>query len=795
MTTNTTPDTLPDDGELPNPAHIAVQPTEAHITPYDHQRRAWDDMDRFFLRDRKQAGFIVVPTGGGKTFIAAHWLLHNHLAKGGRVLWLTHRIELLRQARQTFAEHAGLLAGTRDRLSLALVGGQGIRWSSVSAHLDIVLAMFQSSCQPGAEEHLRLLLDQSPNGLMVVVDEAHHAVARTWLRLMRSLKERGLPIIGLTATPMRVNEDDAKRLHTIFDHQVITRVRKQELIERGILARPNPISVETKVSIEGEFTDGAVELINRFGDLSKDVLERLGRSSSRNRLIVQEYVAKHEMYGKTLVFAIDTLHARTLNDEFARAGISADFIDYTKPDRSVIDRYRTSDDPEVLINVDMLTEGFDAPCTRTVFITRPTASEILVQQMVGRALRGPAANGNPVAHLVTFADTWRIFSPIEPNILIHAESLTDEAPDVTSAQKSRITIEEELVLAAYQLLRDRFMGETMRRFSCVPAAWYSWTDDDAEQVEQRRVLVLDHQSAGFTTMAAAFAAGELQVPAIGEPISVMFAEGVLDRFFADSADPLPNPYDIRDLLDAWRRKVDVSSATFAEREAFNPRNLASAYIGEGINDKEQVERLSQLLEANPVCSAAYEGRIDLLLQEVNQAKEILLRPRSKPKVALAHDARKPLPAPWPAGAPGYDLQAIYNRVCASSRHFSKGAPPIAGIRFSRRPLVRLWGQMHYERNQIMLNSVLNSPQVPVVVIEFLVYHEALHADMPHAGHNRDFRAREARFTPSTEAVEEVAHHTDVFAVRSTASWASRCDQYLDTFHHIHADIEDHGNAY
>ena len=79
-----------------------------------------------------------------------------------------------------------------------------------------------------------------------------------------------------------------------------------------------------------------------------------------------------------------------------------------------------------------------------------------------------------------------------------------------------------------------------------------------------------------------------------------------------------------------------------------------------------------------------------------------------------------------------------------------------------------------------MNRVLNSPDVPLFVLEFLLYHEALHADMPNAGHNSDFRERERRFSPSTRAIENAK--TKGLAVSETSElWNALADQFLDTF--------------
>jgi len=131
------------------------------------------------------------------------------------------------------------------------------------------------------------------------------------------------------------------------------------------------------------------------GELGPAVLQRIAKHSGRNKLIVEHYIANRERYGKTIVFAPTTLHAQTLASEFfstssarrrkptsstTRAGLAGGHERVSR--RGDADRPRERRD---------LTEGFDAPKTRTVFIARPTRSEALLSQMIGRALRGPLA--------------------------------------------------------------------------------------------------------------------------------------------------------------------------------------------------------------------------------------------------------------------------------------------------------------------------------------------------------------------------------------------------------------------
>lgn len=134
---------------------------------------------------------------------------------------------------------------------------------------------------------------------------------------------------------------------------------------------------------------------------------------------MRQWVERHDTWGKTLVFACDTAHADSLGDAFRSHGVTVDVIhSAANTDRAtVLKQFRNATKPCVLVSVGMLLEGVDIPSARTAFLCRPTASHIVMRQMIGRVLRGVRAGGDPEAHVVDFFDQWSrpggLLSPID----------------------------------------------------------------------------------------------------------------------------------------------------------------------------------------------------------------------------------------------------------------------------------------------------------------------------------------------------------------------------------------------
>src|SRR5690606_5779319 len=146
-------------------------------------------------------------------------------------------------------------------------------------------------------------------------------------------------------------------------------------------------------------------------------------------------------------------------------GVQADYVASYRPDGSegdaeeIVQRFRDKK-LEVLVNVQMVTEGVDVPAIRTVFLARPTQSEILLRQMIGRALRGPAAGGTPEAFLVSFEDHWMQFrdwaSPLDLVRDVVAEAPPEDQPrdEPAVAQELVQHLPWDIIRAAAARLRD-----------------------------------------------------------------------------------------------------------------------------------------------------------------------------------------------------------------------------------------------------------------------------------------------------------------------------------------------------
>lgn len=415
-----------------------IEPGEGtHPHPlYPHQREAIQKLDAklAMLAERRFAGLLVIPTGGGKTRTAVHWALRNVINNEGKVLWIAHRHELLEQARDAFEEYAHQdLLDKRERFSCRLISGQHAQAVELTPDDDVVVASIHSlSSGSTGQKHLLDRWVKKQKELFVVIDEAHHAPARTYRNLVKALDSTGTPfsVLGLTATPFRTMESERGQLKEIFPDDIVYRIGLNELISRGILSEPIFRAPETQFKIQDEaqgLTESDMQVLRKrkfnLEALGESVLEKIAKNRDRNRAIVNHWLEERNKYGQTLVFALNVVNAVALNKLFREEGVKSEFVVGSvqdalrarnispKENREAIRRFRNGE-TEVLINVNILTEGTDIPGVQTVFLTRPTVSKVLMMQMIGRGLRGSNAKsgdgqgGTKETYIVTFIDNW-----------------------------------------------------------------------------------------------------------------------------------------------------------------------------------------------------------------------------------------------------------------------------------------------------------------------------------------------------------------------------------------------------
>ena len=402
-----------------NAATVTVAKGKNPRQLFKHQEAA---MFRLNDIDKKKdfSAIIVLPTGAGKTLTSVYWLLKNAINKRKKVLWIAHRHLLLDQAAEAFVNNGySDLLPNRTNYKYRIISGIHDKPIHIKGDEDVIIAGKDSIIK-----NLQAIGNwMSDEDIYLVIDEAHHAVARTYQKIIRYVREEAVKnsshvkMIGLTATPYRTNEAEKAALGALFTDDIIFSIDTDTLIKRGILSTPRFETIETHVLAGEKVNPGMIKKITFSDNLPEDIANDIAANKDRNRLIVNNYLDNKDKYQQTIVFALNINHAIQLNALFNKYGVKSDYIvsdirdAVTGISRSREDNNRNIEayrkkKLQVLINVNILTEGTDLPQTKTVFLTRPTVSKVLMTQMVGRALRGETAGGTKEAYVVSFIDDW-----------------------------------------------------------------------------------------------------------------------------------------------------------------------------------------------------------------------------------------------------------------------------------------------------------------------------------------------------------------------------------------------------
>jgi hypothetical protein len=208
----------------------------------------------------------------------------------------------------------------------------------------------------------------------VVVDEAHHAAAETYRRILEYF-EPGF-ILGLTATAERADGRDLLELFRDCAH----RLTLQEAVERGELAPIRCVRVKTNVDLSRV-------RYNQVQYNRRDIEEAIA-IPARDRLIVDTYL-QHVLNRKAVAFAVNVRHGEALAEEFRRSGVAAASVSGRMPNREREDTLRAFHEGRVrvLCACDILNEGWNCPDIEVLLMARPTLSRVLYLQQLGRGTR------------------------------------------------------------------------------------------------------------------------------------------------------------------------------------------------------------------------------------------------------------------------------------------------------------------------------------------------------------------------------------------------------------------------
>lgn len=327
------------------------------MIPRPYQKRAVDKMV-YALKEHGNS-LAVAPTGAGKTIMLSMVAGDMQPAK---TLILQHRDELVAQNLTKFKK-------VNPEIPVSLYTADHKSWNG-RATFGMVQTLARSKN-----------LNTIPKLDLLVVDEAHHCAATSYKNIIGRVKDRNpeCMIAGFTATP---NRGDRKGLRGIFSN-VADQITIKELIDRGFLVPPRAYVVDIA---------GVQEGLSKVRK-TRDDFDMTEVEAVMNLKVINEEIVKHwkERAGdrKTIVFCSTIKHAQDVLKTFREAGVSAEMVTGDTPahERAAMIRRLDCGETQVMVNVAVLTEGFDSPTISCVVLLRPCSYKSTMIQMIGRGLR------------------------------------------------------------------------------------------------------------------------------------------------------------------------------------------------------------------------------------------------------------------------------------------------------------------------------------------------------------------------------------------------------------------------
>jgi len=346
------------------------------------QTRALERLKHSRTDERRDRALVVLATGLGKTWLSVFDVkqFEEEMERSPRVLFLAHRVELLRQAALTFRKlfrdlAFGWYVGTHNRLTGDIV--------------------FASVMKLGRPENL---VKVAPDAFdYVIVDEVHHADAKTYRKILNHLQPRFL--LGMTATPERADDGD---IHGLFDDHVAYEAD----IGVGIAAR---LLVPFHYFGLKDDIDYDYKPLWRNSRFNPEELARAAQTEARMEKLWeawQEHAAR-----RTLIFCCSIEHARFVTRWLGERGVrlvavhsAADSADRTDSIARL-----SRGELDAVCTVDLFNEGVDIPSVDRVVMLRPTESPVIFLQQLGRGLRTDSSTDKVALTVIDFVGNHRVF--------------------------------------------------------------------------------------------------------------------------------------------------------------------------------------------------------------------------------------------------------------------------------------------------------------------------------------------------------------------------------------------------
>lgn len=335
---------------------------DSSLRPYQQKAKkeifeSWDEVDNVMFQ---------MPTGTGKTRLFTSIIrdineyskLHREPVK---ILIIAHRTELIDQIDESLTKYRvphNVIAGGRDR----------------NYKYPVNVASIQTITHPNNLKDAKKL-----NVQFIIIDEAHHALATTYKKLWNLYPDSKK--LGVTATPWRMNHQSFLDL---FDKLVLSMPIK-DFIKQGYLSPYKYFSLRSNSDIQRTIDD--IEL-DRFGEYKESSMEEKMDIGSIRAQLLDSYLSLADGK-KGIIYAINIVHAKHICEEYKKAGYVAVSIDSKTPAaerKELVGKFKKGL-IDIIVNVDIFSEGFDCPDIEFIQLARPTRSLVKYLQQVGRGLR------------------------------------------------------------------------------------------------------------------------------------------------------------------------------------------------------------------------------------------------------------------------------------------------------------------------------------------------------------------------------------------------------------------------